>query len=51
MASKDLILFASTRAATATIFASILVLGVIGMLFYALVALVEKLVLRRYGSR
>jgi NitT/TauT family transport system permease protein len=46
-----LILFASTRAATATIFASILVLGVIGMLFYALVVLVEKLVLRRYGSR
>lgn len=46
-----LILFASTRAATATIFAAILVLCVIGMIFYAAVAVVEKLVLRRYGSR
>lgn len=46
-----LILFASTRAATATIFASILVLGIIGMLFYAMVAVIEKLVLLRYGSR
>ena len=46
-----LILFASTRAETATIFASIFILCVIGMLFYAVVSVSESLVLRRYSSR
>lgn len=46
-----LILFASTRAETATIFASIFILCVIGMLFYAVVSVLEILILRRYSSR
>lgn len=46
-----LILFASTRAETATIFASIFILCVIGMLFYAVVSVFEILILRRYSSR
>lgn len=46
-----LILFASTRAETSTIFASIFILCVIGMLFYGVVTLIEILIFRRYGSR
>jgi NitT/TauT family transport system permease protein len=46
-----LILFASTRAETATIFASIFVLCAIGMAFYAAVSVVEGMVLRRYSTR
>lgn len=46
-----LILFASTRAETATIFASIFILCIVGMLFYAVVSIVERLILQRYSSR
>jgi NitT/TauT family transport system permease protein len=46
-----LILFASTRAETSTIFAAIFILCVIGMAFYGVVTLAEILILRRYGSR
>lgn len=46
-----LILYASTRADTTTIFSSILVLCAIGMLIYGLLMVVERIVLNRFDAR
>jgi NitT/TauT family transport system permease protein len=46
-----LILFAASQAETALILAAIAMLCVIGLGFYGLVALAERLVLDRYGHR
>ena len=45
-----LILFAASRAESAIIFAAITILCTIGLLFFGVVALGEKLVLRWYGT-
>jgi NitT/TauT family transport system permease protein len=44
-----LILFASSKAETGLILAAIAVLCAVGLALFALVALAERLVLRRYG--
>jgi NitT/TauT family transport system permease protein len=45
-----LIVFASSQADTALILAAILVLCVIGLAYYALVVLGERLAIRMYGA-
>jgi NitT/TauT family transport system permease protein len=46
-----LILFASTRAETAVIFAAVFMLCVVGLSFYGALAWCEKIMLRRYGAQ
>jgi NitT/TauT family transport system permease protein len=45
-----IILFAGSRLETATVMAALLVLCTVGLALYGLVALIERLVMTRYGS-
>ena len=45
-----IILFAGSRLETALVLAAILVLCVVGLVLYGLVALAERLIMKRYGS-
>lgn len=46
-----LILFASTRADTATVFSSIFLLSMIGLSLFGIVSLIEKLIVGRFDAR